>query len=379
MIRKSCPGALDIFPKFFSINEVAKKPLVLTSDLVSHQQVLCRVDLIWPVVESRVMPGFGPQIMPCPLEARAAALEVLYRRVPEGLRDRLIVEVQGEAIRGDIDLSGLWIACERSGQIIGAVLTQPLAGKAAAVWAPEVKPSWRRPAVAGGLIRAVLADLQERGFRLAQAVLDESAGRRAAGDLTRGGMPRVTELLYLERETALPLPFAGAGPLKDDSGDRPSVGCFVWKPFEPGREAEFRSVLQATYIGSLDMPELEGARSLDDIMETHRAAGRFDSERWQLGYIADNPEAASILLLAEVPSRDVWEVVYLGLTPAARGCGLGRAVVDRALKLAQSHVPRLELAVDCRNIPAARLYRSTGFALRDRRTVHLAILSRPSL
>ena len=75
------------------------------------------------------MPGFGPQIMPCPPEARAAALEVLYRRVPEGLRDRLIVEVQDEAIRGDIDLSGLWIACERSGQIIGAVLTQPLAGR----------------------------------------------------------------------------------------------------------------------------------------------------------------------------------------------------------------------------------------------------------
>ena len=171
-----------------------------------------------------------------------------------------------------------------------------------------------------------LADLKERGFRLAQAVLDESAGRRAAGDLTRGGMPRVTELLYLERDTALPLPFTGAGPLQGDSADRPSVSCFEWKPFEPGLEAEFRSVLQATYIGSLDMPELEGARSLDDIMETHRAAGRFDAERWQLGYIAGKPEAASILLLAEVPSRDVWEVVYLGLTPAARGCGLGRAV-----------------------------------------------------
>jgi mycothiol synthase len=324
------------------------------------------------------MPGFGPLIMPCPPEARAAALDVLYARVPAGLRDQLIVEVQDEAIRGEIDLSGLWIACERSGQIVGTVLTQPLAGKAAAVWAPEVKPSWRRPAVAGDLIRAALADLEKRGFRLAQAVLDESAGRRAAGDLTRGGMPRVTELLYLERETALPLPLACFGSLQGDSGERSLVGCFDWKPFEPGLEAEFRSVLQATYIGSLDMPELEGARSLDDIMETHRATGRFDSERWQLGYLAGKPEAASILLLADVPSRDVWEVVYLGLTPAARGCGLGRAVIDHALKLAQSHVPRLELAVDCRNTPAARLYRSAGFALRDRRTVHLAILSRSS-
>ena len=94
------------------------------------------------------MAGFGPQIAPCPPEARAAALEVLYRRVPEALRYRLIVEVLNEATRGEIDLSGLWVAHERTGRIVGALLTQPLAGKAAAVWAPEVKPSWRRP-VAG--------------------------------------------------------------------------------------------------------------------------------------------------------------------------------------------------------------------------------------
>lgn len=55
------------------------------------------------------MTSFGPQIMLCPPEARSAALEVLYRRVPEGLRDRLIDEVLDEATRGDIDLSGLWI------------------------------------------------------------------------------------------------------------------------------------------------------------------------------------------------------------------------------------------------------------------------------
>ncbi len=323
------------------------------------------------------MAGFGPQIMPCPPEARAAALEVLYRRVPEGLRDRLIVEVQDEATRGDIDLSGLWIARERSGQIVGTVLTQPLAGRAAAVWAPEVKPSWRRPALAAGLIQAALTDLKSRGFRLAQAVLDESAGRKATGDLTRGGMPRVTELLYLERETALPLPLVAEGLSQGDLANGHLTGHFDWKSFEPALEAEFRSVLQATYVGSLDMPELEGARSLDDIMETHRATGRFSSERWQLGYIAGKPEAASVLLLAEVPSRDVWEVVYLGLTPAARGRGLGRAVLQRALTLAQAHVPRLELAVDCRNTPATRLYQSAGFIVRDRRTVHLAILSKP--
>jgi mycothiol synthase len=210
---------------------------------------------------------------------------------------------------------------------------------------------------------------------LAQAVLDESAGLRAARDLTRGGMPRVTELLYLERDTTLPLSVAGERPLRADSKERPFAYCyFEWQPFEPALEAEFRSVLQATYAGSLDMPELEGARALDDIMESHRAAGRFVAERWCLGRIPGNPEAASVLLMAEIPGRDVWEVVYLGLTPAARGFGLGRSVLRYALELAGRHVSQLELAVDCRNRPATRLYQSTGFIARDRRAVHLAIL-----
>ena len=55
------------------------------------------------------MAGFGPRVMLCPIELRRAALEVLYRRVPAALRDRLIVEVLDESRRGEIDLSGLWI------------------------------------------------------------------------------------------------------------------------------------------------------------------------------------------------------------------------------------------------------------------------------
>ena len=122
------------------------------------------------------------------------------------------------------------------------------------------------------------------------------------------------------------------------------------------------------------MPELEGARGLEDILAGHRAAGLFVPGRWQLGRLAGEPEAAAVLLLTEVPGRDAWEVVYLGITPAARGRGLGRAVIRHALEAARSHAPILELAVDLRNTPAVRLYRSTGFQPRDRRAVHLAVL-----
>ena len=87
---------------------------------------------------------FGLEIIPCPPEVRIKALEVLYHHVPESFRHRLISQIEHEALEGEIELSGLWIAQERSGRIIGALLTQPLAGKAAAIWAPEVYPSWQR-------------------------------------------------------------------------------------------------------------------------------------------------------------------------------------------------------------------------------------------
>ncbi len=310
------------------------------------------------------MPGDTSEVMLCPPSERGRALEVLYRRVPGGLRPRLIADALGEAERGVIDLSGLWIAWRR-GRIVGALLTQPLAGRAAAVWAPEVDASWGRSATAVALIRAALADLKSRGFIIAQALLDESASRHGAADLAQGGMPQITELVYLERTTRVPLPV------------RPQVPKLVWNGFGPATEGDFRAVLQATYHDSLDMPELEGIRSLDDILASHRAGGRFVAGRWQVGHLCDEPATAAVLLLSEIPDRDAWEVAYLGLTPPARGRGLGRAVLAHALEMASAFVPSLELAVDVRNHPATRLYRTAGFTPFDQRAVHLGSLAGP--
>ncbi len=70
---------------------------------------------------------------------------------------------------------------------------------------------------------------------------------------------------------------------------RPGVPPIDWRPFGPETEAEFRAVLQQTYIRSLDMPELEGIRSLDDILASHRAAGRFVADRWRMGLVRGDP------------------------------------------------------------------------------------------
>jgi ribosomal protein S18 acetylase RimI-like enzyme len=302
------------------------------------------------------------EIAPCRPPAWPEALAVLYRRVPRSLRPTLIAQAQAEARSGQLDLSNLWVA-RRRGRIVGAILAQRLPGRAAALWPPELVLTWNRPALAAALVHAAVEALRQSGVRIVQALLDETVPRRAAADLARGGLPPVTELAYLSRQTAPPLPTLAAAP------------PWQWVGYDPARADEFRAVLAATHVGSLDMPELEGARSLDDLLAAHSAAGRFDPTRWQLGRLPGEPDAAALLLLAPAPEREAWEVAYLGLTPAARGRGLGRAAMAHALDLARPHIPRLELAVDVRNIPAMKLYRATGFHEHDRRAVHLRVFA----
>jgi mycothiol synthase len=331
------------------------------------------------------MERFGLQIMVCPAEMRGEALELLYHKVPSELRDRVIVQLLGENKRGEIDLSGMWVARKPRGRIVGVMLTQSLAGRVAAIWNPVVRSLWRGDDLAAAMVRAAIADFAGRGFRLVQAVVDESPGSDAERHLVKGGLVRVTELLYLERETAVPLVFTdgrqrnalsklGMGTWQDSEGRSDPATSLSWRSFNETIEGEFRSVLQATYEGSLDMPELEGTRSLDDILESHKSSGRFVPARWRLGHVHEDSTASAILLLADAPGREAWEIIYLGLTPAVRGRGLGRAIVDHALELALDRIPWLEVAVDTRNTPALHLYYSAGFIARQRRTVYLAIL-----
>ncbi len=247
------------------------------------------------------MEQLAPGVMKCPEHSRGGALELLYRNVPSGLREPLIVRVLAEAERGETDLSGLWIALTGPRRIAGAMLTQPLAGRIAAIWPPEIRRAWRADRLAATMVQEALADFAARGFKVVQSVVDESAGPQASRALEKGGMPRITEMLYLERATADSLDLtsmptglesrtglrAGASSIDADS----SRGEFIWHAFDEIPEREFRRTLAETYAGSLDMPELEGARSFEEILEGYKAVGSFAPERWMLGQIRDEPGA----------------------------------------------------------------------------------------
>ncbi|MFO0958833.1 MAG: GNAT family N-acetyltransferase [Isosphaeraceae bacterium] len=301
------------------------------------------------------------RIEPCPAGRLEEALRVLYRRIGPGIRPNAVAEALAEFSRGDLDPGGFWIA-SRNARLIGAMLTQSLAGRAAAVWPPEVEIRLGRGVVASAMVGTVLMELGRRGFRIAQALVDESSPHRAAVDLARGGLPRVTSLHYLGRPTSQVLP---------TTRDQPEL---EWSCCTPSNRAVFARTLQKTYRESLDMPELGDVRSLDDILATQQGAGRFDPGRWRIGTRPGDAEPSVVLLMGDQPGRDAWEVTYLGVTPEGRRKGLGMAALRHGLELARPYTTRLELAVDERNGPARRLYARAGFVPFDRRAVHLAIL-----
>lgn len=311
----------------------------------------------------------GVVIAPCPPEDRVEGLEVLYRAFSAATRVGMIVELLRQEEGGAIDLSGLWVALRRR-RIVGAMLTQELAGRAVAIWPPVVQRAWRGGTLASAMVTEALAWYRGRGVVLAQALVDQNLPKSTGEELARGGLPYATDLIYLGRPTGAPLPAS------DGSG---GVSRIRWQGFSPTTRGLFGRALERSYEGSLDMPELGGLRSLEDVLLGHQARGTFEPSRWQVGLIGDDPDPAAVLLLSEGEGK-TWEVSYLGLAPEARGKGLGRCILARALELARPLADRLELAVDARNIPADRLYRRCGFAGFDRRRVHLAVLGggRPS-
>lgn len=309
--------------------------------------------------EAARAPGIGL----CPPEDRAEALAVLYHRLSAATRANMIVELLRQEALGQLDLSGLWIAC-RKRRIVGAMLTQVLAGRAIAIWPPVIARSWGAASLASSMVREALRVSEARGIRLAQALVEDNPPKQTSLDLTRGGLAYVTDLIYLGRPTLEMLPVS------------PRVPTLEWQGYAPDRHEQFARMLERSYEGSLDMPELVGLRTLDDVMQGHLARGSFDPERWRLGRLAGQSEPVAVLLLL-AGSESTWEVSYLGLAPEARGKGLGRRVLAHALELTRPHAHRLELAVDVRNLPADRLYQRCGFHAFERRRVHLAVLGRP--
>ena len=106
------------------------------------------------------------------------------------------------------------------------------------------------------------------------------------------------------------------------------------------------------------------------MLEAHRATGQFNPQSCRI--YRESGRDVGIVLLAEHPDRDVWEVAYLGVVPEARGRGFGRTILTCGIDLVRNTGrATMEIAVDVANIPALRLYETLGFSEIRRFAVHL--------
>lgn len=260
--------------------------------------------------------------------------------------------------RGDLTPGGIWIAREGA-RVVGAMVGMTAAGGAGLVWPPQALDRPDRTEIEDALIHATIRWLRHAGVRLSQVLLrDEELchGR----PLLRHGFNQTTELLFLRHWL-------------DATHVSRTVGSQLeFMPWLNCERSVFERSLLATYHGSLDCPELDGIRTVQQIIEGHQAQGRFDPDYWWL--VTRHGQPAGVLLLNGVLDEPAWEIVYLGLVPVFRGHAMGAELVEHALEEAKLTRARfVDVTVDVRNVPARKLYAAKAFGLVERRHVLLRV------
>lgn len=289
----------------------------------------------------------------------APALRLLFQHIPADEREMRV----GNALRliqqGELDPAGVFVARD-AGRLLGSMVVLPVPGASALVWPPQTLGGRGHKELEDQLVRHASAWLRQRGARLAQALLMSNEAYLAAS-LERNGFVHITSLWYL-RHHLIDLPLATlAGKER-----------LTYQSFDSAPRDLFEQTLLATYEQTLDCPEVNGVRTVEQIMEGHASQGRHDPDRWWLALSGRRP--VGVLLVTELPEWNAWDLSYVGVVPAARGRGLGRELVCKALFEARAaEAAQLTLSVDMRNRPARNLYQRLDFEPCDEREVYLAI------
>ncbi len=130
--------------------------------------------------------------------------------------------------------------------------------------------------------------------------------------------------------------------------------------------AEFVSVVETTYIGSLDCPELAKMRTTFDVLQSYREAPNADLSLWMVVLRRDSavsPEQiAGCLLLTPHHASGCIEVTYMGIIPQCRGGGCSDSIIEYAWGVAERMgLLQLSLGVDRENRYARAFYLRNGF------------------
>jgi ribosomal protein S18 acetylase RimI-like enzyme len=297
-------------------------------------------------------------IEPARREELAAAFRLLFQHLDEENREARVANALKMLREKELNPGGMLVA-NAEGELRGALFFQPVAGASGLIWPPQTQPEGNSE-IEDQLVKDACRLLAEQGAKLVQSLLNPKESEPGAS-LERNGFIHITQLWYLRHDLRLPSRLFQSS---DELSFQSYASCAADR---------FHQTLLRTYEATLDCPEVNGIRNIEEVIAGHKSQGRHDPESWWLAWYQGRP--VGVLLLAEVPDLKSWDLLYLGVVPEARGRGLGRELVRKVLLEARTaDAPQLTLSVDARNQIALNLYRSMGFEEYDRREVFLKIL-----
>jgi ribosomal protein S18 acetylase RimI-like enzyme len=297
-------------------------------------------------------------VEPARTDELAAAFRLAFQHLSAGDRDtrvRTALELIGHH---ELDPAGVLVVRGDSG-LLGSIVSSTVPGASGLVWPPQVGPAADRATVEDALVQAATRWLAAQGAKLMQALL---GGRDVAlaGPLERNGFTHITRLWYCRHTLELSADLLGI------------EERLTYVTYGAGDRELFHRTLLRTYEQTLDCPEVNGVRTVEEVIAGHRCQGAHDPERWWLAFNGGQP--VGVLLTTAMPEADGWDLSYLGVAREARGQGVGRQLARKALlEACAAEATQLLLSVDARNRPAWDLYRRLGFEAYDHREVYLAI------
>lgn len=264
-------------------------------------------------------------------------------KTPRGNKDSPVVRQACLAVKG-------------SGRTAMLFISEPLAGEPEA---PEAKHE-RVACIHAGVNHLRAFHARDVGLIQALPEPEESWTVEACDD---AGFIRVGNLTYMRcpplkaREAQRLSPMAG-----HDAPWPPGVEIIRASDLPPSELDELLGeALEATYVDTLDCPELSGLRAKADVIDSHRSIGQYDPAMWWLVMLERKPRGC--VLLSACADQRATELVYLGLAPPLRSMGLGKRLLAMGMQVARRVHPGwgMTCAVDERNVPALRLYQRLGF------------------
>jgi ribosomal protein S18 acetylase RimI-like enzyme len=297
-----------------------------------------------------------------------AALGLLFDNLPIAQQKASIFDVLNALRRGRIARHGV-LTARADDVIVGSILYMVQLDRTAFVWPPATSGKYREPALEDALLREVIHRVESADAWIGQCLVELNR-KHEQETLERNGFKHLTDLRFLVRRLDHVLDRAPR-PAPDDEPLETIT-------YQPGtNDARFARLIERTYVETHDCPELEGTRTGEQALLSHRMSGDFHAEHWKLYRWRD--QDVGVLLMNDHPDQTSWEVVYLGIAHDCRGNSLGRRILSQGL--ADAREARREaviLAVDCRNEYAAKVYDDLGFVETDCRAVHLYFPRRPS-